>query len=143
MSAGGGALGKDKLGMGIKPASGRFQSFLLQHKLSEQDVGRLVDLSTGDILVTALGTKKAEVQRKLAMLIAIFHFAKDGSMLVPKDDLKAKCEQFGVYDRANFAAYMKKAKTNKTVVFLEDKVGWKVTSPAAAYVAETIKELLK
>lgn len=126
-----------------KPKLGRFQSFLSQYGITVEDLSRLVDLDTGDVLVTGLGDEKADVQRKLAMLVSIYHFAKEGELLVPKVELQKKCVEFGVYVPKHFVDHMKEAKWNKTVLFVKVDAGWKVTSPASGYVAEFVKSLLK
>lgn len=124
-------------------ASRKFDMFLKQNNWTVETIGNLVDLESGEILTMGLGSKRTEVQRKLAVLVAIHGLCKHGELIIPRDHLKKSCVRQGVYDQANFSKNMRTARIKNSVVFVEDASGWKVTGPGEAFVVDTLKELLK
>jgi|GEM_PF-2217604 hypothetical protein len=121
----------------------KYQMFLKQNNLREDDINRLIELKSGEILISDLMKKdKAKKQRILAVLIALRHYAIDGEFKVPKDELIEQCKQFDAYDRPNFARNMKNTTHNKSKVFIQKDDGWVVSDPGRAFVVKTIKELL-
>ncbi len=110
--------------------------------MAKGDLGRLVDLETGEILVTRLGKTKSERQRKIAMLVAAFHYATEGKFRVPRTELMERCKHFDAYDSSNFTKPMKGTEAGGIRLFVEDKDDWKISGPGESFVASTIKGLL-
>lgn len=118
------------------------QDLLSKANLDQDGLANLIDLETGDVLVTNLGANKAQMQRTIAILIAIRHLVVDGNLRVPKDELIAQCRRAGAYDEGNFAGHMATAKTGAGVlVFVKDGDGWRVSPPGHAYLIETLKKI--
>jgi|Deesub1362A_J573_1020465.scaffolds.fasta_scaffold05757_2 ribosomal protein S18 len=120
----------------------KYQKFLQQYNINHDEIRRLIDFDSGEILARNLGKSKAEKQRKLAALIALYHCFIEGELYVPKDELKRHCEQSNVYDVTNFSKYMRNAKHNDSKVFIQHDNGWKVSAPGEEFIVKTIKDLL-
>jgi len=125
------------------PSSQRFEIFLSENGLTVEEIGRVIDINSGAILTRNLGSSISDIQRKTAILIAVYHLFKDGELIIPKKELKEWCEKLGAYNVDNFARYMKTAEHDNIVIFVDDKVGWKISAPGEKYLTKVIKELSK
>lgn len=119
----------------------RFTHFLSAHKLTPQQVSKVLDLGTGLVIARDLGGTVAERQRKLAALIGLWNGSKSGAFEIPYDELIRQCKEFAAYDTANMSSNLRSAEEGGTKVFIKDGNNWKVTIPGEAYVAKVVQEL--
>lgn len=120
----------------------KFQAFADRIGIGLDGLAKLLDLETGAILVTSLGSSNSEIQRRIAALLAARAAAAEGTFKVSRDLLKSQCQTFSAYDTNNFAAYMKKAEFNGSKVFIEKGDDWEVSTPGLAWVEDVLKTLL-
>ena len=119
----------------------KFRAFLDRTGLELIDVGQMVELESGDVLVSNLGASNSEIQRSLAALLALRGAATEGSFRFSKSLLREQCQNFGVYDTNNFTAYMKKAEFGGARLFLEKGETWELTSPGLAFLETIVRRL--
>lgn len=119
-----------------------FENFILDNSITREQLERLIDLDSGEVYVRNLRTTKtSEIQRKLGVLLGIYHLGKEGRAYVTQLELIEQCKKLGAYDSSNFSTSMKTAKHQDSVVFSKDGEGWKLTPTGLVFAVETIKDL--
>jgi hypothetical protein len=125
------------------PYTIEYRKFLEHFNLNHEKIANIMDFNSGKIYTKQLGNTVASRQRMLALLIALMHCAKEGNLIIPKEELRQQCQSFSSYDSNNFAATMRTTATNKNAIVFEDKGDhWKVTPPGEEYVKEMIAGIL-
>jgi len=134
---------KERSGMPIvQKGPNQLDSYLGDSGIPRDVVSKLVDLETGEIYVRNFKTTKiAEIQRKIAALIGLFHLGNDNRAYITQSELVKSCDAQGVYDVKNFTTNMKKAKFQGNAIFSKDGEGWKITPTGMAYAIEVVKEI--
>lgn len=126
------------------PFSIEYQKFLEHFNLSHEKIANIMDFDTGKIFTKKFGSSLSSRQRLLASLIAIRHCATEGNLIIPKEELRQKCEEFSSYDSKNFVTNMKNTTTNnRTMVFDDKGDSWKVTPLGEEYIKEMINQILE
>lgn len=124
----------------IEVLNSKFNKFLIDNDISLESINGLIDLNSGDILSNKLGKKSADVTKNIAVLIALWHFSKDGEWSFEKNELVEKTKPYGVKFH-NHLRDIKKVSFEGKKVFLCDGMICKIPIPSLGYVAKTIKEL--
>ena len=119
-----------------------FERFLKNYDLKIEDIMRLINLETGEILARNFPKKKAKAQITMAALIALEYAYKEGKFYVPKKVLINQCKTFGIYNHKNFSTYMKNAKYGTSAVFSKSGEGWEIPFSQEEWIANIIKHLL-
>lgn len=136
------ALGEDIIRNGDATSNSVEGSTLKKLGVTREELARLIDLDSGEILITKLGKTKRERQRMIALLISAHHYATHGKFSIPKAELIEKCKHFDAYDPTNFSKPMKGTSAGGIRVFVPENGDWKVSGPGETVVAETVKELI-
>lgn len=125
------------------PFTIEYQKFLEHFNLSHEKISNLMDFESGKIYTKKFGASVSSRQRLIASFLAILHCAKDGNLIVPKEELRQQCESFSSYDSKNFVKIMKTTTTNNQAIVFDDKGDfWKVTPPGEEYIKEMIVGIL-
>lgn len=119
-----------------------FEAFAARHKIPLERLHEIVDLHSGEILVSNLGQGPSEMQWTLASLLAIVELNRSGKMAVDREELKERCKAYGFYDADSFSTYMRRAKQGNSLVFLKEENGWRVVKPGEPFVADRVLRLL-
>lgn len=118
------------------------EDFATRHKIPMDRLHEIVNIHSGEILVSNLGQGPSEKQWTLASLLAIVELCRSGKMAVDREELKEKCKAYGFYDGDSFSTYMRRAKQGNSLVFLKEENGWRVVKPGEPFVAGQILRLL-
>lgn len=124
------------------PGGGRWLRFLGEHGISADRLTSIVDLESGHVLARNLGGSRAETQRKLAALIALRNAFRTGEFTISREELVEVCKDHAVYDSSNFASNMAGVEFAGSVVFIRTELGYRVSVPGEAYVADVVRNLL-
>ena len=118
------------------------RGFLGPAGLTREALDSVLDLDTGEVLVTDLGRTGADIQRRLGGLLALYHFIKEGQFVLRQDELVNKCRRYGGVDTSNFTAYMRSAKFQGAAVFVQEgRDAWRVTKPGERFIADIVRTL--
>jgi hypothetical protein len=118
------------------------ERFCKSNSIDVDSLANVLDPDTGEILVTDLGRTTAEVERKIAALLAFSNLVKSGRLTVSRESLSATCKRFNAYDVSNFAGIIRDTSHSGATVFIRDGSDWTVSKPGERYVADVIRELI-
>jgi hypothetical protein len=119
--------------------SGKLQQFMDRYKLSEESIGRIVDLTSGEIIAGKLpATTIKEKQQLVAGMIGLSHLVVEGKMVVLKDEFKEVCKKYSADDPGNMHVNLRTAEIEGSKVFNQDENGWTITVPGEKFVADAV-----
>jgi len=122
--------------------SAKFDRFLTENGLNRSDIENVIELDTGEIIGTNLGSNGAEIARNIAVLLAIEHLYTEGIFQFTTDEVKDRTSAYGVLFH-NQKRDLKKVNYESKKVFIETNDTWKIPIPAQGYVVKVIKNLCK
>lgn len=130
------------VGLGtVASTSAKYRHFLEQHGIEPAGLTQLLDFESGEILTRELGRNRAEVQRGIASLIALWHCAQDDEFTIPRDELDRHCTTFDALDE-HLARNLRRTIVDGSRVFIEHEGNWRLSAPGEAYLARVIASLL-
>jgi hypothetical protein len=116
-------------------------SLLRRSGLSLSAVLGMIDPATGKVISGNLSQTSFHRHGQIAALIAVGHLLTEGSLVVPRDELKNELVSFGVYDYDSSSTYVRRTMQGNSAAFTKTASGWRVTLPGEEYVVSVLREL--